>query len=610
MRQRFSYLLRLFLLLVGIFLLAKPLFILFNEPKSRNIVPADYLAVLFHGLPLDLATAAYITALPWITVLIGVWLPAHNLRKAHFLYTGILSVLLALIFTADTCLYSFWDFKLDGTVFNYLDHPRGAVRSVTPLYMATVCAAFLLTASTLAFLFRAAAPVRFPVCRRRPAATLLLLLSGGMLFLFIRGGVGRSTANVGMVYYSDKQFLNHSAVNPAFSLIYSLRKTEDFAARCDFFPEEERARLFASMQYDTVSISPLPLLRTPRPNVLIVLMEGCGATFVEAFGGKPCVTPSLNRLAREGVAFSRCYANSFRTDRGTLCTFSGYPSFPDVSVMKLPAKSRTLPSVAASLRRAGYSTEFLYGGDKNFTNMNSYLMSTGYERTYGDDDFPATVRHTHAWGVTDSIVFDRLYDMVSAKKQTGPWHIAFLTLASHEPWTVPYHRIPDDEQANAMAYLDACIGRFMHRLRARPALWENTLVIFLPDHGIHYPAGLTEADIRTCHIPMIWAGGAISEPRTIDLICNQTDLPATLLGQLGLPHGEFRFSRDVTSANYRYPCAIHTWSGGATFVDTTGHTIIDLATLRPLTDGPQPGPERTRRLKAFLQTAYDDLGAR
>ena len=110
-------------------------------------------------------------------------------------------------------------------------------------------------------------------------------------------------------------------------------------------------------------------------------MEGFGGVFVESLGGVPDVSPNLERLSKEGVFFTNCYANSFRTDRGTVCTFSGYQSFPTVSVMKSPAKSRTLPSIAGKLREQGYATDFLYGGDINFTNMKSYLLGSGYQST-------------------------------------------------------------------------------------------------------------------------------------------------------------------------------------------------------------------------------------
>ena len=81
----------------------------------------------------------------------------------------------------------------------------------------------------------------------------------------------------------------------------------------------------------------------------------------------PGITPNLDRLAREGVVFSECYANSYRTDRGVLSTLSGYPSFPQHSVMKMPAKSRSLSGIAQALQGVGYKTDFLYGGDANFT---------------------------------------------------------------------------------------------------------------------------------------------------------------------------------------------------------------------------------------------------
>jgi len=616
MRTRFSFLLKFYFALVALFVAAKPLFMLFNGAAARGVAFPDYCAVVWHGLPLDLATAAYLTALPWLAVLLSVWVKRSRFARAlYILYVCAVSVLLSLIWVADACLYGFWGFKLDGTVFNYLDSPKGAAASVSATYLVlAVGAILLLAAGSFVWLrrlypSRSAEPTPVNGVAARPAATLLLLLAGGLLFLAIRGGVGRSTANVGMVYYSDNQFLNHSAVNPAFSMFYSLKKARDFGSQADFFPEAERAARVAEMRYDTLTVDPDTLLRTARPNVLIVLMEGLGGTFVESVGGAPGITPHLDSLAAEGVVFTRCYANSFRTDRGTVCTLSGYPAFPDVSVMKLPAKSRTLPSIAATLARAGYRNDFLYGGDKNFTNMNSYLLGTGYHKVYGDTDFPVADRRTHAWGVTDSLTFERLYRMVGAHPKGERWHTAFLTLASHEPWVVPYARIPDDEVANAMAYLDHCIGRFVRRIR-HTAAWENLLIVFLPDHGIAWPKGLAEEDPRKWHIPMIWAGGAVKGHRVIDKICNQTDLAATLLGQMGLSHGDFRFSRDVTSRMYRYPCAVHTWSGGVALIDTTGYTVCDLASSRPIADKPRPSAARLRRAKAFLQTCYDDLGAR
>ena len=278
--------------------------------------------------------------------------------------------------------------------------------------------------------------------------------------------------------------------------------------------------------------------------------------------------------------------------------------------MKLPDKSRSLPSLARSLAAAGYTSDFLYGGDINFTNMKSYLMATGYRSATGDTHFPVTLRRTHAWGVTDHIAFDTLYHWTLRRARSQePFHLGFLSLASHEPWQVPYNRIPDNERANAMAYTDHCIGQYIDRLRRSPA-WDNLLVILIADHGITYPDGITEADEHKYRIPMLWLGGAVKEPRRIETLCNQTDLCATLLGQMRLPHHDFRFSRDVMSQTYRYPFAFHTASGVFAFIDSTGVTVNDLTTGRNLTDSPSPSPRRLRLGRAMLQTAADDLAAR
>jgi phosphoglycerol transferase MdoB-like AlkP superfamily enzyme len=132
--------------------------------------------------------------------------------------------------------------------------------------------------------------------------------------------------------------------------------------------------------FTTESLLGDTLLNTTSPDILIILLESCGEEVSQFM-------PRLQQLKREGVNFSRCYGNSWRTDRGTLCTLSGYPSFPTLSVMKMPEKSRMLPSIARTLQKEGYETSFLYGGDINFTNMRSYLISTGWEKLRWKADY-------------------------------------------------------------------------------------------------------------------------------------------------------------------------------------------------------------------------------
>lgn len=95
----------------------------------------------------------------------------------------------------------------------------------------------------------------------------------------------------------------------------------------------------------------------------------------------------------------------------------------------------------------------------------------------------------------------------------------------------------------------------------------------------------------------------------IHKICNQTDLAATLLGQLQLPHDDFKFSRDVLSRSYTHPSAVHVWSEGIYWKDATGISVVNLMT-KPASlfrEAPAPSTLRVNAAKAFLQTCYDHL---
>ena len=608
MKKRIAYISLYFFTVLLIFILQKPLFMLYNGSIEKGFGFADYMQVMIHGASLDAATAGYLTAFPFLLVLISIWFRKFPLKKILYGYYILAAALISIIFVVDMALYTFWGFKLDASVFLYIDSPKEALASVSVGFILLRVLAILLLIALNSWVLLKITPSVLTATRKRIAGTAGMLLLGGVLFIIIRGGVTESTSNIGQVYFSNEPFLNHSAVNPDFSLLSSMGKSQDFASEFNFFDEEKRAALFDGLYPTTDGDSIIQVLNTKRPNILIILMEGFGGAFVEPLGGLPDVTPHFNRLSKEGIFFTNCYANSFRTDRGTVCTFSGYLGLPTASVMKIPAKSRTLPAIAEGLSKAGYKTDFLYGGDINFTNMKSYLLSTGYQRLTANTDFSLAEQTSNAWGVNDDITFEYLYNQLRNRKEEGPWHTAFLTLSSHEPFEVPYHRL-EDKIPNAFAYTDECLGKFVDRLKQTPA-WKDLLVICLPDHGFYYPREGSNAMPRFYHIPLLWLGGAVKQPMQVDKIMNQTDLAATLLGQLGLEHTAFTFSRNVLGSDYKYPFAFYSFNNGFSFRDSTGVTVFDNNSGSILFDEPESDEARLDKGKAILQTVYDDLGNR
>lgn len=613
MKKRLLFLLAVFILWLPLLAIQKPVFMLYHHALANGASLTDYLKVITHGLLLDCTVSGYLTAIPLLCVLVSIWLPGRFYRKFLKGYFGAMGLLIAAIFAVDVALYGYWGFRLDATLFFYLQSPADAMASVPVGTFLLQSALFLIYAYAIFRVFQRFVIPLFPETpvRNRAVGTVAVLLCAGILFIPIRGGVTTSTANVGMVYFSKNQFLNHSAINPAFSLLASLSKQQDFAAQFDFFPEEERQKRYEALtRTDNTGVTSMERkkwLTTDRPNILIILMESFTANAIEAVGGEAGITPNLNRLSREGITFTNMYANSFRTDRGIVAVLNGYLAQPTTSIMKYPAKSQTLPSIAKSLGEQGYVADMLYGGDINFTNMQSYFFSSGYSKITADRDFPLSQRLSK-WGANDDITFTHLYESIREKDEKTPWLSTFLTLSSHEPFEVPFHHL-EDPFLNSVAFTDSCIGNFIDRLKELP-VWKNTLVVLISDHGFRYPSSVLDYEPRRFHIPMIWLGGAIKEPAVIDTYANQTDLAATLLNQLNLPHNQFEFSRDILDPGYpKY--SFYTFPNGFGFIDSTGISVYDNEGNKPLMESSAEGNrERLDKGKVLLQTLYDDLGRR
>ena len=603
MRQRALYLLKFYVATLLFFVAAKIGFMLYQH-GGHDFTFTDLLQVIGHGLSLDLSTSLYIIAVPFLLVAASLWL---RIPKWCFrIYYAFAAVLLSLAFVADTSLYEFWQFKLDASCLSYLETPTEAMASVSTGYILLRLLCLMILVGGIYWVYDKLTPPfqRLASKIQKFSASLATLLLIPLIIIGIRGGLDESTTNIGQVYYSQNQFLNHSAVNPVFSFFASFEKTATNNVTYHFM-EDKACELIVSELYNTKSVGIDTLLTTQQPNIIVILLESCGGQFTE-ISGRTDITPNLNRLAHEGIYFTNCYANSWRTDRGTLCTWSGYPSFPTMSVMKMPSKSRSLPNIARTLQQErGYSTHYLYGGDINFTNMRSYLVAGGFSDLTWKDDYTKEEQTSAKWGVRDDITFQTLTELTQTMRQ--PFLIGYSTLSSHVPWDVPIHHF-DDEVLNAFYYLDQCIGYFIQQLR-QSDLWNNTLVIMLPDHGIVY-AGLDESNPLLNHIPMLWVGGAVKQPRRIEQVCNQTDLPATLLGQLGISHEEYTFSRDVLSVTYKHPFAIHTYDDGYTIIDSASFVNYDFISNRVVSNYGKDRDKLILRAKAILQAASKDLNKR
>lgn len=611
MKSRIFQLLKIYVGFVLLFIVQKPLFMLYHYDLFREVSLSEWGRVMLHGLPLDFSMAGYLTLIPVVLLLIAIWMPGRWVRKSLHIYVAFINIFLAVIFVSDLELYTHWGFRLDATPLFYLSSPSNAMASVPTAMLFLVPVMIVICWATMTFFLKKLIPGvpcrEFNVEKKRFSQTLLCILILGVLFIPIRGGFTVSTMNIGKVYYSADMVLNHAAINPAFSLFTSLTKQTDFSKQYRFMEEEKASDLFTPLQEQPADTLVQSVLKTDRPNIILIVLESFSGVVTGPLGGDPNITPNLNALFEEGIGFTNFYANSFRTDRGLVSLLSGYPAQPTTSIMKYPSKTQSLPSISGSLRKAGYDLTFLYGGDADFTNMRSYFRGAGFDRIISDRDFPVGDRLSK-WGVNDEKTFSYLLsDIRNHPREQEPFFKMFLTLSSHEPFDVPFRKF-EDPYLNSVAYTDSCLGAFIGELKQMP-VWENTLVVLLPDHCMRYPYDVENHDPVRFHIPMVWAGGALQQSKQVDRYGSQIDLAATLLSQLNLSDSAFTFSKNLLNPHNR-DFAFYTFKDGFGMLDQSGTLVFDCESKQKLIRNSPDSDSLENSGKAFLQCLYDDLGRR
>lgn len=569
-----------------------PFLLMYNDILSTN-----GLLVIWHGLRLDLAIAGYLSMIPGL-ILIFQEIKTYGwyrwIWKGYFFVT---SLLYSLAIIANLGLYGYWGFPLDNTPLLYLKtSPKDAFASVPIWQTIALLIIVILIAGLIYKVFikvtKQHEPTHTPIQRLSSAIALLILTA--TLILPIRGGISTGTNHTGSVYFSPDIKLNHAAVNPAFCFFESVsHQKQDLSTMYRFMDNKEAEKIFQGMIkiYDSEEFNSENLKR----NVLLIILESFSDSIMHVSG----VTPQINKLAAEGLYFPNFYASSTRTDRALASILSGVPAQPTMTILDVPRISNKLPSIASSLSIQGYDTHFYYGGDTNYSNMQSYLMATGFQHVTSETGFP-TKERICKWGAPDEYVYNKLFNDIKATDKK--WFKVILTESSHEPFDVPYKskdtNIASSDVLNAFAYSDKCLGDFINKMRTLPC-WSNTMVVIVADHLGAFPENIDNYKQWRYHIPFIILN--VDMDIDVNVTAGQADIPATILSILGYSHHEFLFSKDMRDADaphfafFSFPDAMGMVKDGRFMVyDNNSNQLQGASEL----EGPA---------KVYLQKLYDYL---
>jgi phosphoglycerol transferase MdoB-like AlkP superfamily enzyme len=611
MRQRLRLLAYYASFWIGFQLIIRTVFLLYNTELTKTLSTREIIHVFWSGLRMDLSISGYFMMLTALLFVATVFVQERWLYIILHTISITLIILSSIIAVVDIELYRHWGFRLDTTPFFYLagaeSEAAGSVEISVAIELFLILTA-LVTIALFVYSTWLMPNLKLLEPTQKKKAFVFLLIAG-LMVIPIRGSFSVAPMNTGFVYFhKTNAFANHAAINVIWNFLYSISKSSKLKYDEKFFDKEKSIQYFADFYKESGETTALFKIR--KPNVILFILESFTADAIEPLGGIKNLTPNLNKVAREGILFTNFYASGDRTDKGVVSVLSGYPAQTLNSISKFPAKAEKLPYLSRVMNSLGYSSSFYYGGDINFANFRSYLTNSQFNSITTYDDFSGADGEPSKWGYHDHIVLDRAVNEIDSTQ--SPFFKVILTLSSHEPFDVPMEPIfkGTDEDSlflNAIHYTDKSIGAFIDSAK-NSNWWDNTVILFVADHGHRQPGNKELKDKKRFRIPFIISGGAIKGDTVINTYAGQTDIANTLLAQLDKPRKEFRFSKNIMARDVKQ-FAFYFFNNGYGYVSPDEYIVFD-HTARRFVETAGASQEALERTKAYQQVMFSDFNAK
>lgn len=603
-----------FLFWLLLFVSAKVFFLLYHYELSKELSWVDLSLILLHGGRLDLSTVGYYMLIPSLLFVVFNFSSGKYLHKILSIYTAVILCLSLTLLLFDVELYRHWGFRLDSTLFTYLQSPKEAMASTDMFVLLKLLFIWLVGFLIFWLVYKSwiAPKIKEKTGNKWLVLPFLLLLTGALI-LPIRGSLGVAPMNVGFVFFhKSNPFANHAAINPIWNFGHDLVHKSTIG-KPDYFDAQKTKQHFEELFANKNTTESLQLLRKDslnpqKPNIFILILEGYASQLIEPLGGIKGVSPNLNALCKEGILFENIYASGNRTHEGLLAVLNGYPSQPTTSIIQYAKKSEKLPFLTHLFNQRGYHTSMTLGGDLNFMNFRSYFTQSKFKNITSLDDFDMELRGSK-WGVHDHYVFDKLFE--EAQQNQQPFFKVILTASSHEPFEVPMERVIEGEDEKSMFlnsayYTDKSLGDFVRKAKEQ-SWWKNSLFIVVADHGVRYVGGNSPHLKERHSIPMLWFGGVLAKKDTIiTTYGSQNDLAHTLIKQLGIEENPFEFSRDLLAKEAK-SFGFYTFKDGFGYISDSTSLIYDNISKNYIQKTGKYSPQELEYGKAIMQRVYDDF---
>lgn len=312
-----------------------------------------------------------------------------------------------------------------------------------------------------------------------------------------------------------------------------------------------------------------------RPNIVLIMADDLGYECIGVDGGASYQTPNIDRLAEDGMRFTRCYAQP-------LCTPSRVQIMTGMynvrNYRRFAHLDRGQTTFAHLLKTQGYATciagKWQLGKEADsaqhfgFDESCLWQQSGGrtregmpFDSRYGNPELDINgVRHNYNDGeYGPDIAVDFICDFIGRHKD-GPFFVYYPMMLTHMPF-VPTPDSPEWNPrsrgaknalgnvkyfADMVEYTDKLVGRIVDELKAQ-GLSENTLVIFTGDNGTAHQivsvcngqnvrGGKAATTDAGTHVPLVAAWpGTVAPGGVCDDLVDFSDFLPTLCAVAGVP---------------------------------------------------------------------------
>lgn len=171
-----------------------------------------------------------------------------------------------------------------------------------------------------------------------------------------------------------------------------------------------------------------------RPNILFIMTDDHAAHAISAYGSVVNQTPHMDRIAKEGMRFDRCFVvNSICTPSRASILTGKYSHLNGTPVFNRFDGSQ--PTVAKHLQQAGYHTgmfgKWHLGSDP--TGFDEWMVLPG-QGAYFDPAFLTPTGRRVIKGYATDVITDLSIDFIKNRPKDKPFFLMYHHKAPHRPW--------------------------------------------------------------------------------------------------------------------------------------------------------------------------------